>query len=112
MTDDTLRATREQLLARGAELRDRVRRVHDDLRREVTPLPGDAPDAAIVTENDEVLHALDDSARSELNAIDRALERLEAGTYGVCERCGEQIEQARLALVPYSAHCRRCAGDA
>lgn len=111
-SDEKLRVTREGLLARGAELRDRVRRVHDDLRGKVAPLPRDAPDAAIVLENDEILHAIDESARSELVQIERALERLEAGTYGVCERCSEPIEAERLRVVPYAVRCRHCAPDA
>ncbi len=110
--DDELRTTRENLLARGAELRERVRRVHDDLGRGTTPLPRDAPDAAIVMENDDVLRAIDATSRGELEQIERALERLEAGTYGVCERCGKTIDPERLRAVPYSAHCRRCAPDA
>ena len=58
-TDDKLRNTREWLLARGEELRDRLRRVQEDLGRQREPLPKDAPDAAIVIENDEILAAVD-----------------------------------------------------
>ena len=111
ISDETLRSNREQLLARGAALRERVRRVRDDLRRETTPLPRDAPDAAVVMENDEILQAIDEAARSELVQIQRALERLEAGTYGLCEQCGERIDADRLRVVPYTGHCRRCARD-
>jgi DnaK suppressor protein len=110
-SDETLRATREALLARALELRTRERRIADDLRRDVTPLPRDAPDAAIVVENDEILLAIGESARSELRQIERALERLEAGGYGACDRCGERIEAERLRVVPYAAHCSRCAPD-
>ena len=110
-SDEELRTIREGLLTREAELRDRVGRVHDDLRREVTPLPRDAPDAAIVVENDEILHAVGESARTELQQIERALERLEAGTYGVCDKCGDRIGGDRLRVVPYTVHCRSCAGD-
>jgi len=109
--DDDLRAIREGLLAREAELRERVRRVHDELKRDVTPLPRDAPDAAIVMENDEILQAIDETARSELRQIEKALERLEAGTYGLCDGCGERIGVDRLRAVPYAVNCRSCAGD-
>lgn len=110
--DDELRAIRERLLAREVELRDRVRRVHDDLRREVAPLPRDAPDAAVIVENDQILEAVDESARSELRQIERALERLEAGTYGLCEQCGKRIGAERLRVVPYATRCRDCAAEA
>jgi DnaK suppressor protein len=108
-SDDLLRVFRDQLLARSAELGERVRRVHDDLRRETVPLPRDAPDAAIVMENDEILQALDEAARAELRQIERALERLEAGTYGTCGTCGENIDAERLRVVPYAVACRNCA---
>lgn len=109
--DEQLRAIRERLVARDAELQERVRRVGDDLRRDVTPLPRDAPDAAVVMENDEILHAVDEAARSELKQIGRALERLEAGTYGQCESCGKRIEAERLRVVPYALQCQHCAKD-
>lgn len=110
-TDETLRSIRAGLLAREAELRDRQRRVQADLRRDVNPLPRDAPDAAIVVENDEILQAVDEAARVELAHIEAALERLEAGTYGLCEDCGAQIEPDRLRVVPYAVHCRHCVAD-
>jgi DnaK suppressor protein len=110
-TDDTLRSIRAGLLAREAELRDRVHRVQDDLRRRDQPLPRDAPDAAIAMENDEILQALDETARVELDQITRALERLEVGTYGLCEECGKQIEAERLRVVPYAVRCRGCAAE-
>ena len=111
MVDDKLRSAREWLLARSAQLRERVSRIQDDLRRQKTPLPRDAPDAAIVIENDEILQAIDESARSELRQIGLALERLEAGTYGLCESCGVMIAAERLRVVPYAAHCRDCAPE-
>lgn len=111
LTDETLRSIRAGLLAREAELRDRVRRVQDDLRREVNPLPRDAPDAAVVMENDKIFQAVDEAARLELKHIERALERLEAGTYGLCDACGKRIENERLRVVPYAIQCRHCAAD-
>lgn len=111
MSDDTLRAVRARLQERRTELRERISRINVDLRREVTVLPRDAPDAAIVMENDEVLQAVDESARSELMQIDRALERLEAGSYGFCEHCGKPIEEKRLRVIPYAARCQGCTPD-
>jgi len=40
--------------------------------------------------------------------IDEALNRIQMGTYGVCEICGHSIEQARLAALPYSRMCVTC----
>lgn len=41
--------------------------------------------------------------------IDRALEKLDAGTYGQCDRCGQAIAAARLDALPASALCVTCA---
>jgi DnaK suppressor protein len=110
-SDDELRARRVSLQARGDELRDRVRRVRMDLRRESNPLPADLDDAAIVVENDEILEAVEKAALSELERIKLALARLEAGTYLMCEACGRQIGAERLRVVPYATHCRDCGKD-
>jgi RNA polymerase-binding transcription factor DksA len=106
---EELYGTRERLMARAAELRERVTRIHQDLRRETAPLPRDAPDAAIVIENDEILEAIEEAANSELRQIAHALGRLDAGVFGYCESCDAPIEKERMRLVPQATHCRRCA---
>src|SRR5262245_49749721 len=107
-SDDVLRATRSQLMARGDELRDRVRRVRLDLARATEPLSKDSSEAAIHVENDEILEAIEESALSELASIDVALERLEAGTYATCDDCGREIPAERLRLVPHATRCWEC----
>ena len=108
-SDEQLRSTRQKLLARDAELRDRLERVRRDLNRQREPLPRDSADAAIVIENDEVLHAFEQSASSELGRIQSALQRLEEGTFALCEKCGAEIDAERLLAVPYASLCRACA---
>jgi DnaK suppressor protein len=46
----------------------------------------------------------------ELAQIDAALARIDAGTYGMCQECGMEIEGGRLAALPYAATCSECAG--
>ncbi len=43
-----------------------------------------------------------------LDAVERALAKIEAGTYGMCERCGEEIDLARLKAIPYAMYCIGC----
>jgi DnaK suppressor protein len=43
-----------------------------------------------------------------LGAIGSALDRLDAGTYGICVRCGKKISEARLEAVPYASRCIAC----
>jgi RNA polymerase-binding transcription factor DksA len=52
---------------------------------------------------------LGDLARAERAQIEGALERLEAGTYGICDDCGAAIDGERLGLLPDAATCRHCA---
>lgn len=49
------------------------------------------------------------SIYASLKDVDRALEKAIAGTYGVCDSCGEPIAQARLEALPASALCVSCA---
>lgn len=52
--------------------------------------------------------ALHDRSQAQLELVDAALARLEAGTYGACLRCGRPIAPARLEALPWAAHCITC----
>ena len=52
-----------------------------------------------------LLRQLDDR----LAEVDAALLRVDAGTYGRCEECGEMIAKPRLQALPYTRHCIECA---
>jgi len=52
--------------------------------------------------------ALSASANQAVEEIDRALRRMDIGTYGVCERCGKKIAVARLEALPFAALCIEC----
>lgn len=51
---------------------------------------------------------LKDNALGLLNEIDGALEKIESGGYGVCQRCGDGIREERLEAVPYTIFCEEC----
>ncbi|MGJ5987901.1 TraR/DksA family transcriptional regulator [Streptomyces acidiscabies] len=52
--------------------------------------------------------ALTANAREMLEQSERALERLDAGTYGLCESCGEAIGKARMQAFPRATLCVSC----
>jgi DnaK suppressor protein len=52
--------------------------------------------------------ALSAQARAAVDEVDRALAKMDAGTYGVCERCGRPIPRARLKALPYASLCVAC----
>jgi RNA polymerase-binding transcription factor DksA len=64
---------------------------------------------AVEREDDEVLERLGVSGQEEIARIRAALARMEAGEYGVCVTCGEDIAEERLDLLPATPFCRRCA---
>lgn len=43
-----------------------------------------------------------------LERVEGAIRRLNAGTYGICEECGEEIPSARLDVLPYATLCIKC----
>jgi DnaK suppressor protein len=101
---------KSQLLARRADLAHRRVRIEQDLGRSHEPLVADFADQAIQRQNDETLQAIGEAAEDELAAIDSALQRLEAGLYGVCTRCRQMIEPARLEAILHATMCSSCAG--
>ena len=56
--------------------------------------------------------ALAQQVRHHLSEIEAAIERLDAGTYGMCERCGQPISKARLEALPAARTCIDCAARA
>jgi DnaK suppressor protein len=60
----------------------------------------------------ELEFALDDRETGELEAVEAALQRIEAGTYGQCADCGVQIPPARLAVAPEATRCIACQAKA
>ena len=108
-SDPELRTARNRLEARSAELRERVSRVRLDLQRAHQPLPNELSEAAVAVENDEILEAIEESALGELERIEKAISRIDAGRFSVCEVCGAHIPAARHDAVPYATQCERCA---
>jgi DnaK suppressor protein len=52
--------------------------------------------------------ALEDNVREVLASVERALERIDDGTYGKCRRCGEAIPEQRLEAMPTAELCIAC----
>ncbi len=52
--------------------------------------------------------ALSAQAWAAVDEIDRALAKIDSGTYGICEQCGQPIPKARLKAVPYATLCVAC----
>jgi DnaK suppressor protein len=99
-------ALKHQLELRLAALRARL----SSLKKDVTqPHSGDSVEQAQERENDEVVDAIGNETALSIRAILAALERIENGSYGACDRCGEPIGEARLKAIPEATRCSGCA---
>jgi RNA polymerase-binding transcription factor DksA len=70
--------------------------------------PGAPPESAATTLASGTLSTLEGREKHELDEIDAAQARLEAGTFGTCESCGQPISLARLRAVPTTRYCVSC----
>ncbi len=66
---------------------------------------GEGSTAAVDRERDLALSA---QARAEVAEIDVALDKIDEGTYGTCDKCGKPIPKARLEVIPWAALCVNC----
>jgi RNA polymerase-binding transcription factor DksA len=108
MKPDEIEEARRKLIEMRTQWDRRLAAIRSDRRRE-GGFEKDWDEQAIQRENDEVLDGLDETGRRELEGIEAALARLDAGTYGRCARCDETIPPARLAAAPAAATCADCA---
>ena len=68
---------------------------------------GFADSAQSTAERNKIL-AVIERLRENLHDVDLALSKIEKGTYGTCERCGNQISPERLEAIPYARLCVSC----
>lgn len=52
--------------------------------------------------------ALEERLRESLTWVEHAIEKYEAGTYGLCDSCGQPIEEGRLEAIPQASLCLSC----
>jgi DnaK suppressor protein len=68
-------------------------------------LDDESADAGTATFEREKDLSIENNVRDLLRKIESALKRMDAGTYGLCERCGKPIEKARIKALPYAELC-------
>jgi DnaK suppressor protein len=69
---------------------------------------GDVVDAALDAAQDEISSQLAEVESRELGSIEKALDRIRAGSYGVCDICESKITLTRLKALPYATNCIEC----
>jgi RNA polymerase-binding protein DksA len=68
-------------------------------------LDDESADAGTATFEREKDLSIENNVRDLLQKIDRALKRIDGGTYGICDVCGRPIEKARIKALPYVDLC-------
>ena len=103
-----LKELRRRLEEKRKELLSGVR------TRSATSLQGgndgiqDIADQATSAYTKEFLLSLGDAERRLLRQVDAALGKMRQNTYGLCEKCEEEISQKRLEALPFAGYCIAC----
>lgn len=108
---ELLEAERQQALRRLAALTGDFNEVVAASRDSNADDEHDPEGATIAFERSQVA-ALVLQVQGHLAEVEAALQRLEGGTYGICERCGQPIAKARLEARPAARTCIGCASAA
>jgi RNA polymerase-binding protein DksA len=104
----TLETYRQRLLYQQEQIVKRIFEIEEDLHHLESERQIEYMDRAQEEVPEEVLTRLDEQGRREVEEIRAALTRLETGTYGRCERCGEAISVTRLDVLPMARYCLHC----
>ena len=115
-TGDT-KTYRERLLALRARLRGDVDHMangalnqnRSEANGELSGMPIHMADVGSDNFEQEFTLSLMQSEEDTLGQIEASLERIEDGTYGLCEECGSKIPKQRLNAIPYATLCVKCA---
>jgi RNA polymerase-binding protein DksA len=112
LTKKELDDLRARLLSERQELQEQLTTLEEntfaasqsDMSGEVA-FDDETADAGTATFERERDLSIENNVRDLLAKIDRALQRMDAKTYGLCDRCGKPIEKARIKALPYVDLC-------
>jgi len=110
-TDEELGEVRAELADEAAGLRAEIGQAESQIQRlsdTVAEAGDDEADSSSKLYEREHELALTRNTRELLEQTEHALERIDAGTYGVCESCGKPIGKARLLAFPRATLCVEC----
>jgi RNA polymerase-binding transcription factor DksA len=103
-----LSAERVAAAARIAALERDIATIVDSAKGGATDDEHDAEGATIAFERAQAMALLEET-RTQVEALDTALARVDSGSYGSCESCGQDIAPERLAARPSATLCITCA---
>jgi RNA polymerase-binding transcription factor len=112
LTTQEIDELRTRLESEREELADQLTTIEDQaFAATQSDMSGDvgvddeSADAGTATFEREKELSIEQNVRDLIQKIDRALKRIDDGTYGICEVCGKPIEKARIKALPYVDLC-------
>jgi DnaK suppressor protein len=100
------------------EIREKLEKEHQELLARIAEKTADASGGNVINPDRTDLarsydlrqrdSALESWAERNLTRVEQALDRLDQGTYGFCENCGEPISADRLKALPHATMCMKC----
>jgi DnaK suppressor protein len=107
MKEKQLKIITKKLKAWKDELVSEATRTVDDMTTEKAQFADPTDRASMETDRNFLLR-IRDRERKLISKIDKAMERVEDGTFGLCDECGEGIEFKRLEARPVATLCIEC----
>jgi DnaK suppressor protein len=108
MKKDAGEKARKSLLFKRDELLHDLAKNREVSEETVDESAQDMADRATSAYTKEFAYSLSESDRKILLLIDEALERLNAGIYGICINCSQPVQEKRIEAVPWARHCLDC----
>jgi len=99
---------KQRLIAKRKELISEVRGSNVGSLETNTDGIQDIADQASSAYTKEFLLSIGDAERRMLRQVDEALDKIRQDTYGLCESCGEMINERRLEALPFARLCIKC----
>jgi DnaK suppressor protein len=104
----TLSRFKKILLKEREEIVGEVKQIYESSKEMGQDGIQDIGDEAANIYNKQILLSLTENERVRLQEVDEALDRIENGTYGICEECGGAISPKRLEVRPVAKYCVPC----
>ncbi len=108
MNKQTIELYRKRLLKMRENILNKAKKLKEDSYNLGTDGIQDMADAASNTYNADILMSISDNDLTILKDIDNSLDKLNKGTYGICEECEEKISEKRLEANPVARYCITC----
>lgn len=108
MTRKQLNFFKKLLIKERANILRQLAHEHRDYREAPAEVPSDVYDRATIDGSKEISAMLQHEDSQHWLAINTALAKIESGEYGLCDICGQPINEARLEAVPTAAYCLKC----